>query len=222
VSEDPIGLAGGLNVYAYVGNSPTNGTDPSGLDPTITECVQQVMAAAVWVTEGQAEAYCTSPKVLEGVKNSGSQRWGFATPRNQGQSSNFGNPGMRGGIAGGITGGSGILTPVGNSLGLTPGGGWGGPGGLPNRFQYSQAQKACQKSALKNTANTGVWLFGGGALYRTAFAGVRTITGLATGARAALGQFTAGGMFAAALTVDDWAEFRFIADLVATYPGRRP
>ena len=31
VSEDPIGLAGGLNVYAYVGNSPLNGTDPSGL-----------------------------------------------------------------------------------------------------------------------------------------------------------------------------------------------
>ena len=31
VSEDPIGLAGGLNVYAYVANSPTNGRDPSGL-----------------------------------------------------------------------------------------------------------------------------------------------------------------------------------------------
>ena len=33
VSEDPIGLEGGLNVYAYVGNSPLNGTDPSGLEP---------------------------------------------------------------------------------------------------------------------------------------------------------------------------------------------
>jgi RHS repeat-associated protein len=31
VSEDPIGLAGGLNVYAYAANSPTNFTDPSGL-----------------------------------------------------------------------------------------------------------------------------------------------------------------------------------------------
>ncbi len=31
VSEDPIGLAGGINPYAYVGNDPVNGRDPSGL-----------------------------------------------------------------------------------------------------------------------------------------------------------------------------------------------
>ncbi|MBK6780970.1 MAG: RHS repeat-associated core domain-containing protein [Gemmatimonadetes bacterium] len=33
ISEDPIGIAGGLNVYAYAGNDPVNGRDPSGLDP---------------------------------------------------------------------------------------------------------------------------------------------------------------------------------------------
>lgn len=32
VSEDPIGLAGGLNLYAFVGNDPVNGWDPSGMD----------------------------------------------------------------------------------------------------------------------------------------------------------------------------------------------
>ncbi len=32
LSEDPLGLSAGINPYAYVGNSPTNGTDPSGLD----------------------------------------------------------------------------------------------------------------------------------------------------------------------------------------------
>jgi len=30
VSEDPIGLDGGVNLYAFVGNDPINGWDPSG------------------------------------------------------------------------------------------------------------------------------------------------------------------------------------------------
>jgi RHS repeat-associated protein len=31
ISEDPIGLAGGINSFAYVGNNPQNAKDPSGL-----------------------------------------------------------------------------------------------------------------------------------------------------------------------------------------------
>jgi uncharacterized protein RhaS with RHS repeats len=31
ISQDPIGLAGGINPYAYADNSPTNLRDPSGL-----------------------------------------------------------------------------------------------------------------------------------------------------------------------------------------------
>ncbi|MGH7931081.1 MAG: RHS repeat-associated core domain-containing protein, partial [Candidatus Binatia bacterium] len=33
LSEDPIGIAGGLNLYAYSGNDPVNNRDPFGLDP---------------------------------------------------------------------------------------------------------------------------------------------------------------------------------------------
>ena len=33
ISEDPIGFAGGLNLYAYVENDPVNWTDPLGLEP---------------------------------------------------------------------------------------------------------------------------------------------------------------------------------------------
>jgi uncharacterized protein RhaS with RHS repeats len=36
ISEDPLGLQAGLNLYAYVGNNPTNWIDPFGLDVTLT------------------------------------------------------------------------------------------------------------------------------------------------------------------------------------------
>ncbi|WP_306746070.1 RHS repeat-associated core domain-containing protein [Saccharothrix yanglingensis] len=39
ISEDPIGIAGGTNLYAYAANSPTNLTDPSGHNPLLVGCL---------------------------------------------------------------------------------------------------------------------------------------------------------------------------------------
>lgn len=33
LSEDPMGIAAGINLYAYAGSDPVNGADPTGLDP---------------------------------------------------------------------------------------------------------------------------------------------------------------------------------------------
>ena len=33
LTRDPIGYAGGVNLYGYTGNNPGNGSDPSGLIP---------------------------------------------------------------------------------------------------------------------------------------------------------------------------------------------
>lgn len=50
ISEDPIGLAGGLNPYAFAGNNPVSLRDPSGMSPW-----QQTGNVNPYVT---GEAYC--------------------------------------------------------------------------------------------------------------------------------------------------------------------
>jgi hypothetical protein len=40
LQRDPIGIAGGLNVYNYGRNSPLGAVDPSGLDPLIVDGVE--------------------------------------------------------------------------------------------------------------------------------------------------------------------------------------
>lgn len=51
ISEDPTGLAGGINGYAYAGNDPVNGRDPTGLSMYMT-CVTYQSKPATYVYVG--------------------------------------------------------------------------------------------------------------------------------------------------------------------------
>lgn len=90
ISEDPIGLAGGINLYAYVGNNPINYVDPWGLEECSLEEANRGECAIdmtpITATADRGGGVGTSPF-----------------------SSNFGNRGFDTGAVGGNGGGGGSL-----------------------------------------------------------------------------------------------------------------
>ncbi|MBO3087834.1 RHS repeat-associated core domain-containing protein [Cellulomonas sp. zg-ZUI40] len=53
ISEDPIGFAGGSNLYAYGANAPTVFTDPTGRNPMLIGCVagrRSMVGRRTWVS----------------------------------------------------------------------------------------------------------------------------------------------------------------------------
>ena len=92
ISEDPIGLAGGINPYVYADNDPINSSDPLGLQNEDCESI--------------------FPPDYLGVGIS-CPRWPFRTPRGSGATSRFGNRGTGTPSTAGMFGGGGVLSSAG-------------------------------------------------------------------------------------------------------------
>jgi RHS repeat-associated protein len=86
ISEDPIGLAGGINPYVFAGNDPINYADPYGLDT----CDKALMYVEGGVVKCPGGGPATAAPITVTAP------WPFATGRSWGASSNFGNPYARG------------------------------------------------------------------------------------------------------------------------------
>lgn len=69
VSEDPIGLEGGLNTYAYVDNDPVNRRDPSGLEPSDVDDLKRRLRDVKSKMIGVLPSVCASPSASD-CKNS--------------------------------------------------------------------------------------------------------------------------------------------------------
>jgi len=91
VSADPIGLEGGLNLYAYAATDPVNLTDPTGLSPCTEVQVRQMRE--IGTSEELIQLICGATK-LPGITVYG--RPSSASPHGPGATSSFGNPNARG------------------------------------------------------------------------------------------------------------------------------
>jgi len=73
LSRDPIGEAGGMNLYGYVGNSPVNWVDPLGLDRTIYFFGHAWIEVDTWDENGRKTGRVTldfAPDTLFGAGDS--------------------------------------------------------------------------------------------------------------------------------------------------------
>jgi len=84
ISEDPIGLAGGINQYGYAGNNSTNNTDSSGLYPdgtvtTVNTVAEELNRFAQSPEAAEIGAMVVSPEGRAIVAAGGSAALAYAT-----------------------------------------------------------------------------------------------------------------------------------------------
>jgi len=65
LQEDPIGVAGGINLYEYNGNDPVTWRDPFGLDPC--KSFRQFAAAVCLATEALGDIAARDPRMRGGI-----------------------------------------------------------------------------------------------------------------------------------------------------------
>src|SRR5690606_6450020 len=82
--EDPIGVAGGVNLYQFNGNDPVSYTDPFGLCPPLIDCIKKLLASAFTIgdamnaisrPESMGPAYLTVNRVSGWLADPSRSQW---------------------------------------------------------------------------------------------------------------------------------------------------
>ncbi len=175
LQPDPIGYAGGANLYAYVGNDPLNNTDPSGkcVGPAAVYCAGAAIGAVFGGIGGGLATYHATGTFLGTLSGIGV---GAVAGGALGATSPWlvGEAGALGGAAGAALGSEAVGAGIGTAGGVVTAGGISGAGG-----------SAAVDWGILATGGKPDWtrdIITGGAIGAAAALPEATATGLAVGA----------------------------------------
>ncbi len=196
--EDPIGIAGGLNLYGYANGDPINFSDPFGLDPCYTiRCLLRAVSSAVLGSLGTSERQVTGAvsrgfEVAEDAATC-TGLGGLTLASGVGDFMFMAGPGIRAGAmaVGGVTGAGSTLLGEGMSRGMAGMAGMSAEGLATMRQAGSQIGAASGEAArgIATAENVGTAMAGtaatGGGLGEFARSLLPVVGTIETGAAAA-------------------------------------